>query len=418
MKTTQVTVEKLDDINIRLTGTIDNRVIETKIDALKVEAKKADKKVNDETLERAAQGQALQEFINNGMKKANVKLEDTLGQPHFKKYEKQTKSIYLEVDISTHPIINTNTSYIDIVPTFKKPTADLKTVEAQLTLLAKQQAPFTTVVTPRAVQNGDFVDIDFEGFLNNKALASANEKHYKLKIGSQSFLPGFEAQMIGLKVNEEKVINVTFPTTYKAKELAGKETNFNVKLHEIREQIPLKIDDELAKKVLKDSQATLEVLKKKMADQLIAQTFSNTYNTTIKPKLIQGLLHKFNFTLPNNVIEQEIDARVNDKAQQMSKEDQALYKEDDSKFDALRDSLRQAAKDSIKAALIVDALAKKEGLDVSETEIIDSLKYQAQRQGQDPEKFVDYYEENNLLTSVRVGLIEDKLFSKILGLNQ
>lgn len=413
----QVYIEKTDDINIILTGTIKSNFLEKKISELKAQTSK-DNAQDDTFFQREAEAQVLQAFINLGIKEAGIQENDILGQPYFKKYEKEEKDLHLEILLATKPIIDTNVNYMDVAPSFEMPKANPKTVDAKLSLLAKQQAAYTTIEKPRAVKNGDFIDIDFDGHLDGRALAGASEKHYKLKVGSKSFLPSFEEQMIGMHTNERKVINIIFPQDYKAKELAGKKTTFSVLLHEIREQIPLSVDDALAKKVLKEENATLVMLKEKMAEQIVAQAFSNTYNTSLKPKIIKGLLSKFNFTLPNNVIEQEIDAKVNEKAQAMSKEEQLLYKKDDTKFTELRDSLREEARDSIKAALIVDALGKKEGIDISEEEIISALKYQALKQGQNPDDFVEYYHENNLMTSVKVGLIEDKLFRKILRLDK
>ncbi len=231
-------------------------------------------------------------------------------------------------------------------------------------------------------------------------------------------MPGFEEQVIGMKPKEEKVIKVTFPRDYQAQALAGKETEFNVTLQEIHEQLALEINDALAKKALDDETATLDTLKEKVTEQVASQAFSNLYMSTLKPQIIKGLLTKFDFTLPNNVVEQEIDGKVNERAQNMSKEELALYQESKEKFQALRDSLRSEARDSIKAALIIDALAKKEGLDVSEEEILSALTHQAEISGQKPEELIAYYQTNNLMTAVKVGLIEDKLFGMMLGLNK
>lgn len=391
----KVIAKKIDDINIILSGCID-------ID-------------NDVSLQQDAEALLLQAFIDAGLKKANVTPQETLGQPDFKKYEKKDDSLCLEVAIATKPYIDTSVEYMDIVPTFTAPKADPKSIEINLVKLSQQHAPFTKTTQERAVKDGDLVVLDFEGFLNGRALKGASEEGYKLKIGSRSFMPGFEEQIISMTTHEKKTVKVTFPKDYKAKELAGKETEFHVELQEIHEQIALDIDDELAKKVLKSETATLESLKVKLMEQLEAQAFSNLYNATLKPQLIKGLLTKFDFTLPNNAVEQEVDAKVNAKAQQMSKEEREQYQEDKQKFQVLRESLREEAKASIKAALIVDALAKKEGIVVDEAEAISTLKQQAKATNQDPEEMLEYYQTNNLMTSVIVGLVEDKLFTGMLG---
>lgn len=424
-----ITVEKIDEINIIMRGTVEKNVIENKIDELREQSEKKLKndktldtktvekrssELNDDTFQREAEAQILQDFIDQGMKEAKVSLDEILGQPNFKKYEEQENGIYLEVEISTRPEIDTNVEYMDIVPSYTTPKIDPKAVDAKLAEMAVQQAPFVKIETARAVKNGDLVVIDFEGFLNGRALEGGSAEKYNLKIGSNSFIAGFEEQMIGMKPNEEKVIKVTFPEAYQSKALAGKETEFKVKLHEIQEQKVIEINNALAQRILGDEKATLDTLKAKMIEKMTAQEFSNIYNEALKPKIIKGLLTKFDFTLPNNVVEQEIDSRINERAQRMSQEEHALYKEDKQKFNALRESLREEAKASIKAALIVEALAKKEGIQVEDKEVLSALEIQAMMIGQDPEELLEYYKTNNLMTSAKVGLVEDKLFRQML----
>ncbi len=413
----KITVEKIDDINIIISGTVDNSVVEEKIAELKEQATKdTSEEMHNGTFQRDAEGQILHDFIEAGMNEANVTLDEILGQPNFKEYEKKENGIYLEVEISTSPEIEINVEYMDIVPSYTKPTIDPKDVDAKLAEMAVQQASFTKIEKARAVKNGDLVVIDFEGFLNGRALEGANEKEYHLKVGSKSFIPGFEEQMIGMRINEEKTIKITFPQDYQSKALAGQETEFNVKLHDIQEQKPMELNDALAQRIFNDENATLDTLKERMTEKITSQEFSNLYNEELKPQIIKGLLTKFDFTLPNNAVEQEIDAKINERAQRMSQEEHALYKENKEKLNALRDTLRGEARDSIKAALIVDALAKKEGIEVDEQEVLTALSYQAMMTGQDAQELLEYYKENNLITAAKVGLIEDKLFRHMLDI--
>lgn len=426
----QVTVRKLDDINIILQGNVENAVIDEKITALREEAENTLKEdtsldaealqdklnqIEDASFQQEAEGFILQAFIDEGMRQANVTLHDLLGQPNFKTYEKQEDGIDLEIEISTQPTIDTSVAYMDIVPSYTPVSIDPKDIDAKLEEMAIKKAPYTTISTPRAIQNGDLVNLDFEGFVDGKALNGASETEYKLKIGSNTFIPGFEEAVIGMNTGEEKSIKVTFPEDFQTKELAGKEATFKVKIHEIREQIPMELNDTLARKIFDNEKATLALLKLKMKEKMEAQAFSNIYNEELKPQIIKGLLSKFDFTLPNNVVEQEIDAKINEKAQRMSKEEHERYKKDKAQFNALRDTVRKEAEDSIKAALIVDALAKKEGIEVNDEEVLSALSMQAIMTGQDAEELVEYYKANNLMTSAKVGLIEDKLFKHMLG---
>ena len=421
-------IEKLDDINIILSGTIDKSVLDKKLSKLKEQAKQVlkkeltldakalEKKLQemDAQLQREAQGHILQNFIESGMKKVHINPSTLLGQPNFTKYEAQGNGINIVVELSTAPKIDTHVEYTDIIPTYTEPTVDPKVVTTKLETLAKQQAPYTPISHARAVKNGDLVVIDFEGFFNGRALEGGSAEKYKLKVGSKSFMPGFEEQMIGMTLNEQKRIKIIFPSNYKAKELAGKETEFDVTLHEIHEQLALPIDDALAQKVLGDKKATLSTLKEMLTKQATSEAFMHLYNRTLKPQLIKGLLSKFDFILPNSAIEQEIDAKVNVLAQSMSKEERVVYQESKAKFQALRDSVRQEAKALIKAALIVDTLAKKENIVVTDNEVVTALEEQAKALGKDPEELVAYYQTNNLMTSAKVALIEERLLTQML----
>ena len=237
-------------------------------------------------------------------------------------------------------------------------------------------------------------------------------------MGSNTFIPGFEEQLVGMEYNQTKDVIVKFPDDYSAEDLAGKETKFVVKLHEIQEQKPEKLDDAFAQKVFSDKTATLDKLRNQLAEQVTAEELSQIYMRELKPKIVEGLLSKFDFTLPNNIVEQEIDAKVREKTRSFSEEQHKSYMEDKGKFKELRESVREEARASIKKSLIVEALAKKEGINVYDQEVIAALGYQATMTGQDPQRLVQYYQDNNLMVSAKMGLMEDKLFGVMLGFHK
>lgn len=416
----KVTVEKIDDINYIISGTVDNSVIEDKVAEYKDKASKDNKseETSDEKIEQDAAGAVFQEFINAGIKEAKLDVEDLLGQPGLKKYEQRDKSVYFEVELSTSPEINVDVDYMDVIPSYTKPKADPKEVEKKLEEFAQQQAPYKKIDEARAAKDGDVVLIDFKGYIDDEPFEGGSAEEFKLKIGSQSFIPGFEEQLIGMEYGEERTITVTFPKEYQAKDLAGKESKFVVKLHEIHEQKAETPDDAFAQKILSDSNATLETLKEKFEKQVIAEELSQMYVRDLKPKIIEGLLPKFDFTLPNNIIEQEIDALVREKTKSFTEEEHKQYMEDQEKFKQLRESLREDARKTIKTALIIEAIAKKEDVNVDEQEAISALSYQAMMAGQDAHELVKYYQENNLMKSAIMGLTQDKLFGKLLGFDK
>jgi trigger factor len=221
-----------------------------------------------------------------------------------------------------------------------------------------------------------------------------------------------------MKYDEEKDIVVTFPEEYGSKELAGKEATFKVKLHEIQEQVEAELNDELAQKLLNDEKATVETLKEKLSEQVVNEKISKIYNEELKPKLIEALVEQFDFALPNNIVEQEIDAKINAKAREMKEEELKKYQENPEKVDELREEVREEAENSVKATFIVDALAKDQEVTVNDQEVSQAIYYEALMSGQNPQEVIKYYQENNLLPAVKMGMIEDKLFGKLLGLDK
>lgn len=416
----KVKVEKIDDINFIISGTVENSFIQEKVAKLKEEASKeeSDVEMTDEKVQQDAAGVAFKEFIDAGIKEADINIDTLLGQPALKKYEQQDDNVYFEVELSISPEINVDIDYSDAIPSFEKPIADPEAVEAKLEEFATKQAPFKKIETPRAVVNGDVAVIDFAGSIDGKLFEGGSAEKFNLKIGSNSFIPGFEEQLIGMEYGQEKTITVTFPADYQAADLAGKESEFVVKLHEIQEQKAETPDDAFAQKILSDPKATLATLKEKLADQIISEDVSKIYMTELKPKIVEGLLKKFDFTLPNNIVEQEIDAKVSQKSRSFSEEEHKEYAADKGKFMELRESFREEARNTIKIALIVEALAEKQGISVHEQEVHAALGYQAMMTGQDAQELLKYYEENNLMTSAKMGLTEDKLFGTMLGFHK
>jgi trigger factor len=428
----KVTVKKVDDANIIVSGTLDAATIDANVEKLARQAAKevkvdgfragkvpvaVVKQMHGDKLAQDAEGEALRELIDAGLAKAKVNPADMMGQPSFKKYDKTDAGIEVEVEVSTRPEFELE-GYMDVVPTFDKPKAEAKEIDAKLEEMAKEQAAYTKIKRKRMVKDGDMTLIDFEGFVDGVAFDGGKAEKFQLKIGSGSFIPGFEDQIIGMKYEEEKDVVVTFPKEYQSKDLAGKEATFKVTLHEIQEQAEAEINDELAQKLLNDEKATVAELKEKVTTQIETAALSKVYNEDLKPKIVEALVNKFDIALPNNIVDQEIDAKINAKAQEMDEKELATYKDNEEKINELRDSVREDAVASVKATFIVDALAKKEEITVDDQEVSQAIYYEAMMSGQDPQEVIKYYQENNLLPAVKMGMIEDKLFGKMLGLDK
>jgi trigger factor len=428
----KVTVKKLDDANVLVSGTIENSIIENNVNRLAVEAGKqmkvdgfrkgkvpphVVKKLHGDKLTQDAESEALKELMDEGIKEAGLNAADIIGEPIFKKYDKNDNGIEVELEISTRPEVKLD-DYEKVIPSFEKPEASDDEIDSKMKELAGQNASFVKIKRKRAVKDGDTTLIDFEGFIDGVAFDGGKAEKFTLTIGSGQFIPGFEEQIIGMQYDEEKTVTVTFPEEYQSADLAGKEAEFKVLLHEIQEKEETEINDEFAQKLLQNEEATVDTLKDQVKDQIVNEKISKLYNAELKPKLIEALVAHFEFALPNNIVSQEIDAKINAKAREMSEDELNEFKDNPEKIEELRNEVKEDAQNSVKATFIVDALAKKEEITVDDQEVSQAIYYEAMMSGQDPQGVIKYYQENNLLPAVKMGMIEDKLFGKLLGLDK
>ena len=429
----EVTSKKIDDANVQIDAKIEKSEIEVKINQLAQEAGKQlkvdgfrqgkvpahiVKKMHGEKLEQDAESDILKDALDSGVKDLDINPEEILGQPIFKKFDKTDDGLEVTIELSLRPTFEVD-GYSDLAPEFDMPTVDDKEVDSRLDELVEAQAPLEKISEDRAVQDGDSVLIDFVGSIDGVNFDGGSAEDFSLKIGSGQFIPGFEEQLIGINQNEEKTITVTFPEDYNSDELAGKVSEFKVTIKEIQEKVIPEINEDLASKLLQgEENPTVELLKDKVAEQIKSEKVSKIYNEDLKAKMVDALVNHFNFALPNNIVEQEIDAQVQAKAQNMSEDELGEYKGNDAKIEELRDSLKDNAKDSVKATFIVDAVARKEGIVVSDDEVSQTIYYEAMMSGQNPQETIKHYQDNNLIPAVKMGMIEDKLFAKLLGLEK
>lgn len=255
---------------------------------------------------------------------------------------------------------------LEIEKVSEKVTAD--DVKKELETIQDKNARILTV-EDGAVENKDITVIDFEGFLDGKAFEGGKAEKYELEIGSGSFIPGFEEQIIGMKVNEEKDIDVTFPEEYHSAELAGKAAVFKIKLHEIKRKELPKLDDEFAKDISEFD--TFEEYKKSVKARL-EEAKKNTAKAERENKVIEKLGEKVTVEIPASMVEMEIDTMVknfegNLAYQGISLEQYLQILNTD--MNALREQFKDNALKEIKIKLAMESVAKQEKVEATDEEI-------------------------------------------------
>ncbi|NPA74321.1 MAG: trigger factor [Epsilonproteobacteria bacterium] len=376
------------------------------------------KKLYKNNIEQDSIAQIFQKLLEESLEKLGMDKNDMLGEPSVKKFDKKDDgSIEIEFEISFKPTIDTAVIK-ECLPEYKTPRVTKKEIEERINQMLKSVAETKEVEEDREVKEGDVVNIDFKGFVDGKAFQGGEAKGYELEIGSGSFIPGFEEGIVGMKKGETKEIKVTFPKDYPNAELAGKEAAFEVKLNGIKEKILPSADDEkVLKTFLPDVEnPTKEELEKRIKQQIKQEKLNKLYLDELKPKLTENITKKFEFDLPKTVVDQEVEMSFRNSLQSKSDEEIKELQENPDKVDELRKSFEEGAKESVKLTFVVDELARQENIEVDDNEVVQAIYYEAMQQGQDPKKYLEYYQKQNLLPAIKMAMVEDKLFVKLLNL--
>ena len=247
-------------------------------------------------------------------------------------------------------------------------------VEDRLAELQKQQAEL--VLKDGKAENGDTVIIDYVGTVDGKEFDGGSAQNYSLELGSGSFIPGFEDQLVGHAAGEDIDVKVTFPEDYQAKELAGKDAVFATKLHEVKTKELPELDDDFAKDVDEDVD-TLEELKTKLHDEIKDQK-KETAEENIQEEAISAAVKNAKIdSIPQSMIDTEVENQLNQYLANLRRQgiDPKLYYQmTGTTEDSLKQQFAKDAEERVKTDLVIEAIVAKEGIKPSEDEIKAEIK--------------------------------------------
>jgi trigger factor len=246
-------------------------------------------------------------------------------------------------------------------------------VEAELKSLQEKQAELV-VVEDGELQEGDTAVIDFEGFLGEEPFEGGKGDNYSLEIGSNTFIPGFEEQLIGDKAGAEKEVKVTFPEEYHAENLAGQEATFKVKIHDIKRKELPELDDEFAKDVNEEVE-TLDELKKTTKENLEKQKAEDA-DVQKKDTLIEKATENSEIDLPSSMVDAEVDRMLQEFEQRLQQQGMNLemyYQFSGQDEKALREQMQEDGEKRVRTNLTLEAIADAENVEVSEEEVNEEL---------------------------------------------
>jgi len=229
------------------------------------------------------------------------------------------------------------------------------------------------------IENGDSVVIDFEGFVDGEAFEGGQAENYSLEIGSGSFIPGFEEQLVGLATGAEKEVEVSFPEEYHAENLAGKPATFKVKVHEIKAKELPELDDEFAKDV-DDEVETLAELKAKTKTRLEGTKASNAENN-LRDTLIEKAAENAEVDVPEAMINTEVDRMLQEFEQRLQQQGMNLelyFQFSGQDEAALRAQMQEDAGKRVRINLTLEAIAKAENFEISDEEVNEEVSKMAE----------------------------------------
>ncbi|MFZ5942760.1 MAG: trigger factor [Bacillota bacterium] len=281
-------------------------------------------------------------------------------------------------------------------------------VEKEVENLRQRHAQLEVMSEDTSIENGDTVTIDFAGKKDGVPFEGGTAEDYTLEIGSGTFIPGFEEQLVGMKIGEEKTIEVTFPAEYHSEDLAGQPATFDVKIKEIKRKKVADLDDEFAKDVSEFE--TLQELKADVENRLKNRKDENA-KSNLKQQAVEKAAENAQVEIPQAMIDSQIDNILQDfdyrlRMQGLSLDKYLEYASQN--VDSLRATYQDDAAKNVKEQLVLEAIAKAEGLEVDEADIEEEINRLSGVYKQEPEKVKEILSKQGQMEAVKHSIIIDK----------
>jgi len=261
--------------------------------------------------------------------------------------------------------------------------------------IAKKHERFVPLTKKRSSLDGDLVLFDYEGKIDNKKFENGSGKDETVVLGSNKYIPGYEEQMVGLNIGDDKEIKVKFPDDYREKSLAGKDASFHIKIKDIQERVKkIAIDDQLAKEV---GEKSLQNLKEKIQDKMNNE-FKTLSFLKMRRQATEMLLKKLNFELPSRMVDDEINFLKSNSKDKKEKE------------------IEDLAKRRVKLGVIISSISEKNKIIVEDSDLTKSVVEEAKKYPGQEQQVVKFYKENpSMMNNLRGVALEEKVMNFVVN---
>ena len=355
-------------------------------------------------------GEAMQETIDGAMSKHFQDSGDRPAmQPNVEMQNrdkwKEGEDVEVSLTYETLPSIpDVDFSKIKLQKLVVK--ADKAAVDEALDNLASSANDYKDRKKGSKAKDGDQIVIDFVGTVDGETFDGGSSEDYPLVLGSNSFIPGFETQLVGCKAGEDKKVNVTFPEAYGSKDLAGKDAEFACKVKNVKEPVPAKINDELATKFGADD---LKALKAQISERLESE-YGGAARAVMKRQLLDALDKKVKFELPPSLVE----AEAKQIAHQLFHDENPDVKDHEHKNIEPNKEHNKLAERRVRLGLLLAELGQKAEVEVSEAEMTQAIMAQSRQYPGQEKEFFDFMQKNEQMQQqLRAPIFEDKVVDHI-----
>ena len=325
---------------------------------------------------------------------------DAIGNPSVTAVDTTDGVLTLTVETDVYPTVTLGQYKGLEVPKAEATLTDAE-VDAEIERLRERNARITTVERP--AQLGDTVVIDFEGFKDGVPFEGGKGEGHSLKLGSGSFIPGFEDQLVGCSAGEEKTVEVVFPENYGASELAGQPATFQCKVHEVKETVKPALDDEFAKDV-----SEFDTLDELVADtrKKLTEQREKSVDEAFRNAVLSAAAQNVTVTVPHTMIENSLDSMMQNFQYQLSMSGMTL--KDYMQMlgmneQSLRQNMAASAEARVRSELMLEEVVKAENIQVSDEEVAARYDEMAKQSGMEMDKLKEMVSEENVKNDVAVN---------------
>jgi trigger factor len=385
---------------------------------------KAVLKFYKDKLNQEAEEKIFKNILNIGLNNEKIDPTNILGDVLLIDKNKTENSFDVKLKAYLRPVVKISDDIFEKLPEIKKEEVSDDEVNERIKLMIKdhKQSEFQETNIGKPLKFGNTAILNIESFIDGKSFEDLRFNEYVLELGKNQFLPNFDDKLVGLKVGDTAEITITLPENCKYEKVRGKEAIIKCEITNIALNIEdIELNDEIAKDLLKENEidsslSPIENLKKVVKKQLEEIKLNDQIsNEELHEKVREILLNTIQFEVPENIVEEEMQLWIKREVENMSDEERKKLEENEEEISKLYNRLIDNVVDSVRLTFIIDELAKREKITITDKQVFDFIFYQAVFEQTDPQNMINELRNNrNMFLLLKMKLVELEVINSLL----